>query len=110
MSTKARPRPRPSSSAIYAFAEELRREMLAEYGAIREAQYEAAVEATNGIMVNARGRKLGVSTWAVFESPTLRAAYGSAELRQHLAAHPRTTRTEFEASWLERWRGGECAA
>ena len=110
MSTKTRPKPHPSTSAIYAFAEELRREMLAEYGAIREAQYNAAVEATNGVMVNARGRELGVSTWAVFEGPSLLAAYGSPELRAHLAAHPRTTRADFEASWLERWRGGELAA
>lgn len=110
MSTKTRPRPHASTSAIYAFAEELRQDMMAEYGAIREAQYAEAVEATHGHMVNERGRQLGVTSWAVFEGPHLLAAYGSAELRQHLAAHPRTTRTDFEAAWLERWRGGELAA
>lgn len=108
--TTTRPKPHPSTSAIYAFAEELRREMITEYGAVREAQYAAAVDATNGNMVNARGKYLGVDSWAVFESPTLRAAYGSPELLEHLDAHPRTTRTEFEAAWLERWRSGDQAA
>lgn len=60
---------RPSTSSIYAYAESLRREMLAEYHIVQEQQYEAAVEATNGYMVNDRGRERGMTGWDVFHGP-----------------------------------------
>lgn len=90
---------RPSTSSIYAYAESLRREMLAEYHIVQEQQYEAAVEATNGYMVNDRGRERGMTGWDVFHGPpNVFDAYATDELKAH--GRP-TTRTGFEKDWLQ---------
>lgn len=90
---------RPSTSSIYAYAESLRREMLAEYHIVQEQQYEAAVEATNGYMVNSRGRERHLTGWDVFHGPpNVFDAYATDELKEH--GRP-TTRTRFEKDWLQ---------
>lgn len=89
-------------SAIFTAAAGLAREMLAELDAVRVAEYEAASAATRGHMLSRRGLAAGVDSWTVFlGNRAVLAAYGSDELREHLAAHPRTTRAAFEAEWLD---------
>lgn len=90
---------RPSTSSIYAYAESLRREMLAEYYIVQEAEHNAAVVATNGYMVNRRGRERGLTGWDVFHGPpNVFEAYATDELKDH--GRP-LTRTAFEREWLE---------
>lgn len=97
---------KPSTSAIYAYAEELRRTMLDEYRLVQEAEYAAAVEATCTVMLNAAGWASPYDEWEVFHrSGVMLDAYGSEELKLHLKKHPRTTRTAFEKQWLENYLG-----
>ena len=94
-------KPRPSTSAIFHYATDLRRAMLAEYRVLQEAEIAAAEEATRGVLVNDRGRALGLDSWGVFFGPPFVVqAYGSPELLEYLRTAPRTTRTAFEAQWL----------
>lgn len=61
-----------------------------------EAAYAEAEEATRGAMLNARGRRAGVSVRSLFMGPERRAqAYASPELREFWYYHPRVTVTEF---------------
>jgi hypothetical protein len=99
-------RPHPSTSAIYAYAEDLRKQMLSDFDAVSNAEYDAAHDATNGIMLNERGRFAGISAWAVFAGSPVMDCYASEELLTWKADHPRTTRTEFEQRWLENYLGG----
>ncbi|QNA93233.1 MULTISPECIES: hypothetical protein [unclassified Microbacterium] len=76
------------------------RECRAEYDDTLYAQYEAAEEATNGAMLNARGREKGVDPFSLFMGNETRAlAYASEELVEHWAAHPRITFAKFEKQW-----------
>lgn len=78
------------------------RECRAEYDAILYAQFEAAEEATNGAMLNVRGREKGIDPFSLFMGPELRAlAYASEELVEHWAQHPRVTFAKFERQWRE---------
>lgn len=89
-------------SLIFATASAQWAAMRAAYQDVLEAQYEAAEEATNGYMVNARGQAKGWTGMAVFTGPpTVVQAYASDELKEHLAAHPRTSTRAFEAQWFE---------
>lgn len=93
---------RPSTSSIYAYAESLRRDMLADYSILQEAEYDAAVNATNGYMVNARGLQKCLNGWDVFHgAPNVFDAYATDELRDYTKERPRTTRTTYEHHWLE---------
>lgn len=90
---------RPSTSSIYAYAESLRKEMLAEFAVVQEQQFARAEHETNGYMVNERGRQKGLSGWDVFHGPpSVFEAYATDELREH--GRP-LTRTAFEQAWLE---------
>ena len=94
-------------SAIFAHAAELHAPMQRDLALVREAQYAAAVDACNGNLVNARGRAAGVTSWDVFTGGRhLVTAYGTDELRDHLAAHPRTTLAAFEREWITAHLGG----
>ncbi len=84
------------SDAFYAW-----RECRAEYDSVLYAQYEAAEAATNGAMLNARGRQKGVDPFSLFMGNETRAlAYASEELVEHWAAHPRITFAKFERQWM----------
>ena len=97
-------------SAIYAHAGHLWATMLAEHNHTREAQYAAAVHATNGNMVNAAGRRKRITSWDLYHANRATIArYGTPELIDHLAAHPRTTLAAFERAWLEAHLGGSPA-
>lgn len=96
------PRSNPSTSTIYEWAEQLRRKMMEEYRLVQEAEYSAAVDATNGVMLNKKHANRYNDSWSVmFSTARLRALYASEELLEHLATHPVTTRTAFEKQWVE---------
>lgn len=76
------------------------RECRAEYDDTLYAQYMAAEEATNGAMLNARGREKGVDPFTLFMGNETRArAYASEELIEHWEKHPRITFAKFERAW-----------
>lgn len=73
------------------------REVRADYEDVREAAYMRAEEATNGALLNARGRAAGIDPASLFMGPARRAyAYASPELVEHWEQHPRVTYAEFE--------------
>lgn len=77
--------------------------MRSEYGDYLEAHIAAAYEATNGVLLNARGRAAGVSEERLFlAGGAFAAAYASPELTEFWAAHPRLTVEAFETAWAER--------
>lgn len=76
------------------------RECRAEYDETLYAQYEAAESATNGAMLNARGREKGIDPFTLFMGNENRAlAYASEELIEHWQSHPRITFEKFERAW-----------
>lgn len=90
-------------SAIFERAAREWAAMRSEYGDYLEAHIAAAYDATNGVLLNARGRAAGVSEERLFlAGGSFAAAYASEELREFWAAHPRLTVEAFEAAWAER--------
>lgn len=76
------------------------RECRAEYDELLYQQYMAAEEATNGAMLNARGREKGIDPFTLFMGNQVRAfAYASEELIEHWETHPRITYAKFEQQW-----------
>lgn len=64
------------------------------------AAYVAAEEATNGRLLNDRGRRADIDALSLFMGPEIRAhAYASEELRDWWAQHPRVTFEDFERQW-----------
>ncbi len=65
------------------------------------AAYERAAAATNGRLLNDRGRRAGVDSLSLFMGNAVRArAYASEELLEHWRSHPRVTFDRFEREWL----------
>lgn len=83
--------------------------MLTDLALTREAEYAAAVEATNGVMFNPRKTQLinGSQDWFINTTDAGLTRWGSPELIEHLATHPRTKRDDFERQWLETYLNGE---
>lgn len=78
------------------------RECRAEYDEILYAQFDAAEEATNGAMLNARGREKRIDPFTLFMGNETRArAYASEELIEHWEKHPRITFAMFERKWQQ---------
>jgi len=74
----------------------------ADFELVREAAYTAAIDATNGKLLNRRGEKAGIDTYSLFIGPAIRAyAYASEELIEHWATTPRITYAEFERQTFE---------
>lgn len=68
-----------------------------EHRRIVEADYAAAVEATNGRMLNDRGLDKNISTFDLFtHNRTFFSAYASEELVEWRAKHPHLSFAEFE--------------
>lgn len=76
------------------------RECRAAYEETRNAQYIAAEGATNGAMLNARGRAKSIDPLSLFMGNEARAlAYASEELIEHWHTHPRIPFATFERQW-----------
>jgi hypothetical protein len=66
----------------------------------RQAAFEAAHEATNGVLLNRRGQAKGIDPWSLFIGSNVRAyAYASEELQRWWDEHPRQSFEAFEAGW-----------
>ncbi|CAH0253715.1 hypothetical protein [Microbacterium sp. Bi128] len=71
------------------------------YDSVLTLAYDRAEAATNGALLNARGKAKGVDPATLFLGPAVRAyAYASPELVEHWEQHPRVTFTEFEQWWI----------
>jgi hypothetical protein len=88
-------------SALVSEAFALLRECRADYDLTLYANYVRAEAATNGALLNARGRARGIDSLSLFMGNETRArAYASDELIEHWRTHPRVTFTQFERSWM----------
>jgi len=86
------------TSAAFAAAASWRREVRAEFEAVREAAYEMAETETNGRMLNRRGLDAGVDPWSLFTHNRAYAhAYASEELLDHWQTYRRPTFLDYEA-------------
>lgn len=82
-----------------AFAE--RREAREAFDVVLWSAYMRAEEATNGALLNVRGRQKGIDPQSLFMGPAVRAyAYASPELVEHWETYPRVTYAEFERRWV----------
>lgn len=91
-------------SALFKLAARQWRTMRAEFETVREVHYRAAEEATNGYLLNARGRKARIDPYSLFIGSDLRAyAYASDELIEHWEKHPRLTLAAYERQTLDEW-------
>ncbi|MBQ9916906.1 MAG: hypothetical protein IJO71_06865 [Microbacterium sp.] len=85
------------------------RECRAAFDEVLHSAYTRAEIATNGALLNDRGRRAEVDAVSLFMGPQVRAhAYASPELLEHWEEHPRVTYAEFERQWVaareaERW-------
>lgn len=95
-------------SAIFERAAREWAAMRSEYGDYLEAHIAAAYDATNGVLLNARGRAAGVTEERLFlAGGAYAAAYASEELREFWATRPRLTVEAFETAWAERLYASE---
>lgn len=87
-------------SLIYQIASEQWSAMCSEYDAAVEAQYQVAVEETNGYMVNKRGKAKGITSKDLFRGSSSRAyLYASEELVAFWDLVPRMDKNKFERQW-----------
>lgn len=78
------------------------RECRADYELALYAAYVRAEAATNGALLNDRGRARDIDPLSLFMGPEIRAhAYASEELMDHWAIWPRVTFASFERTWHE---------
>lgn len=85
------------SSPIFQEAIEQWRATRAEYELIRENAYQRAERECNGVLLNARGKELGIDPYSLFMGNEVRAyAYASEELVDHWRVYPRVTFSAFE--------------
>ena len=69
----------------------------AEWALAAHAQYLQAVAATNGYLLNSRGRAAGIDEWSLWSGPERRAlAFASHELREFWESNSRLTVTEYK--------------
>jgi len=88
-------------SLLIAEAFAARRECREDYELALYANYVRAEAATNGALLNERGRKRDIDPFTLFMGNHVRAhAYASAELIEHWETHPRVTFAAFERRWV----------
>lgn len=75
------------------------KELRDEHRLITQAAYEAAEEATNGVMLNERGKARMIDPYSLFtHNHTYLLAYASEELVEWIEAHPRLSFADYEAA------------
>lgn len=88
-------------STIFARAAEQWSEMQRDFLSYRDDAYWQALEATNGVLVNAEGRAQHIDGYTLFQSARRYSEkYASEELLAWWEANPRLTLKEFEAQWV----------
>jgi hypothetical protein len=89
-------------SAIFRHAATEWRAMRAEFELVLEATYARVERDTNGVMLNATGRREPITAWSLLTGPWSRVAkYGSPELIEWFSEHGRPSVEDFEREW---WR------
>ena len=90
------------ASPIFAAAAAQYHSCRADYGIYLEGVYSQAHEVTNGVLLNARGKRKGVDAFSLFSGSDIRAyAYASEELVEWWLNHPRITFAMYERQWFE---------
>jgi hypothetical protein len=88
-------------SPIFKAAAEQWRAMRTEFDLVLEAAYRRAEEGAHGSMLNATGRRGGVSAYSLLTGPWSRVEkYGSPELIEHFQKHGRPSLADFEREWM----------
>lgn len=89
-------------SAIFRAAARQWATVRADFENYREGAYLRAETACNGVLLNSRGKRVGVNAYSLFIGPEVRAhAYASEELIEHWRRFPRMTFAQFEAETLD---------
>lgn len=89
------------SVSAFALAIDQWRECRDAYELHLEAQYTAADWACRGVLLNRRGKALGIDAASLFLGTRVRAvAYASDELVEFWRTYPRITFAQFEHQWL----------
>lgn len=95
----------PRSPLVLAALEQVKR-LRAEFELVIEAEYEKAAEACRDNLVNAEGRRRGVTGVSLFLGPEPRALrWASEELRTYWRLHPRRTFEDYERAYVEALHG-----
>lgn len=88
-------------SPLVVAALEQRKMLRAEYELMLESAYELAAEACREQLVNAAGRRRGVTGASLFMGPEPRAhRWATPELLEHWRTHPRVTFEQFERAYV----------
>lgn len=89
-------------SAIFTRASQQWRDMRSDYERYVDAAYTKALEACDGVLVNAEGRAQHVDGYDLFSGPVIKAyRFASWELQQYWAGNPRLSMNDFETQWVE---------
>lgn len=84
-------------SPVFVCAVDRWRELREEFELVREAAFERPHEDTNGVLLNARGKRAGIDAYSLFMGNEARAlAYASPELVEHWQSWPRPVFDQFE--------------
>lgn len=87
---------------ILAEAFEKQKALRQEFSELREVMFDAAEEATKGVMLNRKGRRAKIDTYRLFTSNRAFAyCYASEELVEWWESNPRMTMTQYEQQVFE---------
>lgn len=89
-------------STLFAIAARQWQDMRDAYNDLKMAEYDRAEEATRGAMVNREALRAGLNGWELMHRnmATVR-RYGSPELVEYLATHPKVTLAQFESEYYD---------
>lgn len=89
------------SSTIFQQAAQQWHEMRSDYLSHIDSEYDKALEACAGVLVNKAGREQCVDGYSLFTGTNHRAnKYASAELLEYWLVHPRLSLMDYELQWM----------
>jgi len=89
------------SSTIFENAARQWHEMRSDFLGHVDNEYDKALEACSGVLVNKEGRALHVDGFTLFTGTQRRAdKYASEELKEYWETHPRLSLEDYELLWL----------
>ena len=89
------------SSTIFENAARQWHEMRSDFLGHVDNEYDKALEACSGVLVNKEGRALHVDGYDLFKGTQRRAdKYASEELKEYWETHPRLSLEDYELLWL----------
>lgn len=88
-------------SSIFKQAAAQWHEMRSDYLSHIDSEYDKALEACSGVLVNKEGRAQCVDGYDLFKGSQYRAdKYASEELKEYWQAHPRLSLMDYELQWM----------